>query len=74
MTGDSIISDQSDYGSCVIDGIAGLCQEVGLQDAAGALGGSLGNSAKYIWAVGLLAAGQASTMTGTYAGQIVMEV
>lgn len=25
-----------------------------------------------IWAVGLLAAGQSSTMTGTYAGQWVM--
>lgn len=28
---------------------------------------------KYIWAIGLLAAGQSSTMTGTYAGQFVME-
>ena len=28
----------------------------------------------YIWAVGLLAAGQSSTMTGTYSGQFVMEV
>ena len=27
----------------------------------------------YIWAVGILAAGQSSTMTGTYAGQFVME-
>ena len=27
---------------------------------------------KYIWAVGLLAAGQSSTMTGTYTGQFVM--
>ncbi|CAN6485688.1 unnamed protein product [Victoria cruziana] len=27
---------------------------------------------KYIWAIGLLAAGQSSTMTGTYAGQFVM--
>jgi natural resistance-associated macrophage protein 2 len=27
---------------------------------------------KYIWATGLLAAGQASTMTGTYTGQFVM--
>lgn len=26
----------------------------------------------YIWAIGLLAAGQSSTMTGTYAGQFVM--
>ena len=29
--------------------------------------------AKYIWAIGILAAGQSSTMTGTYAGQFVME-
>ncbi|XP_007936132.1 natural resistance-associated macrophage protein 2 [Orycteropus afer afer] len=28
---------------------------------------------KYIWAVGILAAGQSSTMTGTYSGQFVME-
>jgi natural resistance-associated macrophage protein 2 len=27
---------------------------------------------KYIWAVGLFAAGQSSTMTGTYTGQFVM--
>jgi hypothetical protein len=26
-----------------------------------------------MWAIGLLAAGQSSTMTGTYAGQFVME-
>uniref|UniRef100_A0AAY5KCF6 Solute carrier family 11 member 2 n=1 Tax=Esox lucius TaxID=8010 RepID=A0AAY5KCF6_ESOLU len=29
--------------------------------------------ALYIWAVGILAAGQSSTMTGTYSGQFVME-
>lgn len=28
---------------------------------------------KIIWAIGLLSAGQASTITGTYAGQFVME-
>lgn len=27
----------------------------------------------YIWAIGILAAGQSSTMTGTYAGQFAME-
>uniref|UniRef100_A0A670YDK9 Natural resistance-associated macrophage protein 1 n=1 Tax=Pseudonaja textilis TaxID=8673 RepID=A0A670YDK9_PSETE len=32
-----------------------------------------GPIALYIWAVGILAAGQSSTMTGTYAGQFVME-
>lgn len=29
--------------------------------------------ALYVWAVGILAAGQSSTMTGTYAGQFAME-
>jgi natural resistance-associated macrophage protein len=38
-----------------------------------ALSSTYGESAKYIWAIGLLAAGQSSTMTGTYAGQFVME-
>ncbi|XP_055967596.1 natural resistance-associated macrophage protein 1 [Sorex fumeus] len=37
------------------------------------LGCVFGPAALYIWAVGLLAAGQSSTMTGTYAGQFVME-
>jgi natural resistance-associated macrophage protein 2 len=42
--------------------------ELNLSSAAKALEGKLGTSAKYIWAIGLLAAGQAATMTGTYAG------
>jgi len=37
------------------------------------LGAEFGISSYYIWAVGILAAGQSSTMTGTYAGQFVME-
>ena len=37
------------------------------------LGCSFGSAAKYIWAIGILAAGSSSTMTGTYAGQFVME-
>ena len=37
------------------------------------LGCQYGKAAMYIWAVGVLAAGQASTMTGTYAGQFAME-
>ncbi|XP_046387700.1 protein Malvolio isoform X1 [Ischnura elegans] len=37
------------------------------------LGCSFGVAAMYIWAVGILAAGQSSTMTGTYAGQFAME-
>ena len=37
------------------------------------LGCRFGAAALYIWAVGILAAGESSTMTGTYAGQFVME-
>ncbi|KAJ1525187.1 hypothetical protein ONE63_010019 [Megalurothrips usitatus] len=37
------------------------------------LGCKFGAAAMYIWAVGLLAAGQSSTMTGCYSGQFVME-
>ncbi|XP_055892431.1 natural resistance-associated macrophage protein 2-like isoform X4 [Biomphalaria glabrata] len=37
------------------------------------LGCEFGTPAMYIWAVGILAAGQSSTMTGTYTGQFVME-
>eukprot|EP00301_Raphidiophrys_heterophryoidea_P015146 c23671_g1_i1.p1 GENE.c23671_g1_i1~~c23671_g1_i1.p1 ORF type:complete len:561 (+),score=152.19 c23671_g1_i1:85-1767(+) len=51
----------------------GTCAEIGLQVAGGALSAVLRSSGKYMWAVGLLAAGQASTMTGTFAGQYVME-
>lgn len=37
------------------------------------LGCVFGSVAMYIWAIGILAAGQSSTMTGTYAGQFAME-
>ncbi|VVC31674.1 Hypothetical protein CINCED_3A015637 [Cinara cedri] len=37
------------------------------------LGCQFGIGAMYIWAIGILAAGQSSTMTGCYAGQFVME-
>jgi len=61
--------------ACLSRDLEGVCdcQEIGLAGAHDALAGALGKSAKYIWGVGLLAAGQASTMTGTYAGQYVME-
>ncbi|GMF17296.1 unnamed protein product [Phytophthora lilii] len=52
---------------------SGYCQQVGLKEAGEAVSSSLGHYAKTIWAVGLVASGQASTMTGTYAGQFVME-
>ncbi|XP_054163431.1 natural resistance-associated macrophage protein 2-like [Oppia nitens] len=37
------------------------------------MGCQFGAFAMYIWAVGIFAAGQSSTMTGTYSGQFVME-
>jgi len=43
-------------------------KDLDLLTASNALAETFGNSAKYIWAIGLLAAGQSSTMTGTYAG------
>ena len=49
------------------------CGGIGLVQTEQALQGTLGEAAKYVWATGLLAAGQASTMTGVFAGQFVME-
>ena len=37
------------------------------------LGCTFGMACTYIWAVGILASGQSSTMTGTYSGQFAME-
>ena len=53
-------------------GLYGVCDEIGLQVEGKAMSNALGKSALYIWAVGLLAAGQSSTMVCTYAGQIIM--
>ena len=61
--------------SCVLhhgSGGAGVCKEIGLQSEGTALHTALGPAALYVWALGLFAAGQASTMTCTYAGQIIM--
>ncbi len=66
----SVDENAQSYGTCA-DGI-GTCQEIGLVHAGDALSGALGYTARYVWAIGLLAAGQSSTMTGTYAGQFIM--
>ena len=42
--------------------------DLNLLNASEAFEATFGNAAKIIWGVGLLAAGQSSTMTGTYAG------
>jgi len=47
--------------------------EIELNNAHIALEGLLGKWAVIVWGVGLLAAGQSSTMTGTYSGQFVMQ-
>nr|XP_031363087.1 natural resistance-associated macrophage protein 2-like [Lonchura striata domestica] len=47
--------------------------EVDIYKGGAVLGCSFGPAALYIWAIGILAAGQSSTMTGTYSGQFVME-
>ncbi|GMR55906.1 hypothetical protein PMAYCL1PPCAC_26101 [Pristionchus mayeri] len=47
--------------------------ESDIYEAGVFLGCTFGVASLYIWAVGILASGQASTMTGTYAGQFAME-
>ncbi|MCO5608493.1 hypothetical protein L7F22_062704 [Adiantum nelumboides] len=52
-----------------------IAESIGLANAGQYLQAQYGGGffpILYIWAVGLLAAGQSSTMTGTYAGQFVM--
>ena len=49
-----------------------VCAEIGLAVAAPALREVLGRFGRVAWGLGLLAAGQASTMTATFAGQFVM--
>eukprot|EP01025_Chloroclados_australasicus_P039390 TRINITY_DN4074_c0_g1_i1.p1 TRINITY_DN4074_c0_g1~~TRINITY_DN4074_c0_g1_i1.p1 ORF type:complete len:657 (-),score=91.20 TRINITY_DN4074_c0_g1_i1:420-2138(-) len=46
--------------------------DVGLSTAGRYLGEEFGQAMEIIWAIGLFAAGQSSTMTGTYTGQFVM--
>jgi Mn2+/Fe2+ NRAMP family transporter len=54
-------------------GAQGTCEAIGLSDASTALAGALGPTASVVWALGLLASSQSSTMTVTYAGQFVFE-
>jgi len=48
------------------------CFAVGLESAGNLLSKTLGDRASFLWAIALLASGQSSTITGTYAGQFVM--
>jgi len=47
--------------------------QIGLKNAGDFLGQRYGDTLRIIWALGLCAAGQSSTMTGAYAGQWVMQ-
>lgn len=47
-----------------------VCGEIGLDDAGDALQAAIGSFALIVWAIGVLAAGQASTMSTTFAGQV----
>ena len=52
--------------------LKGHCGEIGLENAGFALADTIGKSSLYVWAIGVLAAGQASTMVCTYSGQLIM--
>lgn len=51
-----------------------LANNVTLLNVGTYLYNEYGLTMKIIWAIGLLSAGQCSTITGTYAGQFIMEV
>ncbi|XP_061272098.1 natural resistance-associated macrophage protein 2-like isoform X7 [Bos javanicus] len=59
--------------TCVISVFAEAFFEKTNEQVGVVLGCYFGPAALYIWAVGILAAGQSSTVTGTYSGQFVME-
>jgi natural resistance-associated macrophage protein len=54
-------------------GLPGFCSQIGLSNAGDALASVLPRYASVLFGIGLLAAGQASTVSGTMAGQYVME-
>ena len=70
-------SDSDTSISCITGaGSRGVCTDIGLAEAGDTLKrlfGGHGEVGRTLFALGLLAAGQASTMTGTMAGQFVME-
>jgi len=54
-------------------GLVGVCASIGLANAGSSLASILPERASLLFGLGLLAAGQASTVSGTMAGQYVME-
>ena len=60
----------AELGQALVDG---QCDAgVGLSNAGDALQTALGSAAQVVWAIGLLASGQSSTMTGVTTGQFVV--
>ncbi|KAH1057458.1 hypothetical protein J1N35_035523 [Gossypium stocksii] len=62
---------------CTADNISSAnqkrCNDLNLNSASFLLENVLGKSSKALYAVALLASGQSSTITGTYAGQFIMQ-
>lgn len=59
--------------ACSVGSMIGACtDQFGLASESRGLAHAMASSAPYIWAIGLLAAGEASTVTCTYAGQVLM--
>ncbi|XP_030935603.1 metal transporter Nramp5-like isoform X2 [Quercus lobata] len=54
--------------------IANQCSDLNLHSASFLLKSVLGRSSSTIYAIALLASGQSSTITGTYAGQFIMQM
>ncbi|KAB1221095.1 Metal transporter Nramp5 [Morella rubra] len=52
---------------------ADRCNDINLNSASFLLKNVLGRSSSTVYAIALLASGQSSTITGTYAGQFIME-
>lgn len=50
-----------------------ICQDLTLNSASFLLKNVLGKSSSTVYAIALLASGQSSTITGTYAGQFIMQ-
>ncbi|KAJ3683473.1 hypothetical protein LUZ60_013700 [Juncus effusus] len=60
-------------GRALTDDDAERCSDITLNSASFLLKNVLGKSSSIVYAIALLASGQSSTITGTYAGQYVMQ-
>ncbi|XVE55292.1 hypothetical protein DITRI_Ditri03aG0147100 [Diplodiscus trichospermus] len=62
---------------CAVDNLSGdnqdRCSDINLNSASFLLKNVLGKSSSTLYGIALLASGQSSTITGTYAGQFIMQ-